>query len=308
MTKNKQQKQFLKTLLAAITSVSLLIGCASNEESSTVNSPTPTPATANSPTPTPETILVANLPEQPWTVPGWLAVGTKPQQEGIANYPFSPTNPEAEIAIFSEEWSEVASGTNFTVLTPEGVKQEVQFRGSGEEPYGCDSIPTPMATFTASQELPEGGFWLLPPSAADRSEALALEDVPLDRLPTNLLPPEKRISTEAQAWQAGDIVILLRKETDKEAKFTIFNNSEEIFSTQVKVLEMNGSYEEPLDLSLPYQPGIPQPIGVFTFNSGSQIAIALWRSSFEGHSFQIVTSNQGKMELFEAGYVYYCAF
>jgi len=73
-------------------------------------------------------------------------------------------------------------------------------------------------------------------------------------------------------------------------------------------LRIEGSYDEDIDLSVRYQPGIPQPIGVFQFDSSSQLAIALWYASFEGHHFEVVASKQGKMELFEAGYAYFCAF
>ncbi|MDY6805015.1 MAG: hypothetical protein SXA11_14585 [Cyanobacteriota bacterium] len=309
MIKNRP-RQPLNALLAAMTTLPLLIGCPSTGEPSTVNSPAPTnsPAPANSPTSTPERISAIDFPEQPFPIPGWFAVGTKPKPEGIAEYPFSPTNPDAEIAIFSDEWSEVPSGAALIALTAAGQKQEVQFRRSAEEPYGCDDIPTPMATFSASKPMSEGGFWLLPASAANSAKAIPLEDLPLDELPTNLLPPEKRQATEARAWQAGNSIILLAKETEKEAKLSIFNNSEEIFSTGVEVLGIEGSYDEPLDFSLPFQPGIPTPIGVFQFDSASQVAIALWHPSFEGHHFEVVASNQEKMELFNVRYVYYCAF
>jgi len=309
MTKNRQRQPF-GVLLTAMTTIPLLIGCPSTGDSPTPDSasPSPSPTVTNSPTPTPETPSASNLPEQPWSVPGWLALGTKPEREGTSDYPFSPINPEAEIAIFSEEWSAVPSDTALIALTPEGSKQEVQFRRSGEEPYGCDDLPTPMATFTNAQPLPEGGFWLLPASAADNAESVALEELPLDDLPTNLLAPEQRQATEARAWQAGNLIVLLAKQTDKQAQLTIANNSEEIFSTEVEVLEMEDVYEESLDLSGPSQPGIPQPIGVFQFDSGSQVAIALWYPSFEGHTFQVVAPTQGKMELFEAASVYYCGF
>lgn len=300
MTKNRQRQTF-GVLLAAITTIPLLIGCPSTGDSPTTNPDT------NSPSPPPETVS-NNLPQQPFPIPGWLALGTKPEKEGTSDYPFSPVNPEAEIAIFSEDWSAVPSGTTLIALMPEGTKQEVQFRGSGQEPYGCDDLPTPMATFTASQPLPEGGFWLLPASAADNAESVALEELPLSDIPNNLLPEEKRQPTEARAWQAGNLIVLLAKQTDKQAQLTIANNSEEIFTTEVEILEMEGVYEEPLDFSLPSQPGIPQPIGVFQFNSGSQVAIALWDPSFEGHHFQVVAPTQGKMELFQAASVYYCAF
>lgn len=298
MRKNRQT-QPLSVLLTAMTTMLVLIGCPSTDNPSIADSPSPT----EMPKPT-----QANLPQQPWTLPGWLAVGTKSQKEGMSDYPFSPTNPDAEIAIFSNEWSAVTPDTPLMALTPEGSKQVVKFRRSGEEPYGCDDLPTPMATFTASEEMPEGGFWLLPTASADAAQALPLEDLPLDSLPTDLLPPEKRLATEARAWQAGSLIILLAKQTDQKAQLTITNNSEEIFTTEVEVLRIEGSYEEALDLSLPYQPGIPQPIGVFQFDSGSQLAIALWNPSFEGHHFEVVASKQGKMELFEAGYAYFCAF
>lgn len=298
MTKNRD-KQPLRLHLAAVTALLLLIGCPSTGDSSRAGSPT------SPPTSKPDT---ANLPQTPWIVPGWFAVGTKPQRQATSEYSFSPINPEAEIAIFSDKWSAVPSDTTLIALTPQGAKQLVQFRRSGQEAYGCNDFPTPMATFTASQALPEGGFWLLPADGADNAGALPIQDLPLSDIPSNLLPPEKRQATEARAWQAGNLIVLLAKQTDKQAKLTITKNSEEIFSTEVEVLEMEGAYEEPLDFSRPSQVGIPQPIGVFQFNSGSQVAIALWHPSFEGHNFEVVAPARGKIELFKAAYAYYCAF
>lgn len=300
MTKHRKT-QPLRAIVAAMATVPLLIACPSGGDSPKNNSIT------NPPTPTTE-IPTNNLPQQPFPVPGWLAVGTKPQKEGRSDYPFSPTNPDAEIAIFSDEWSGVPSGTTLMALTPGGLKEEVKFRRSGQEPYGCDDLPTPMATFTAAQAMPEGGFWLLPAAKADRAKAIRLVELPLSRLPSNLLPPEKRQATAARAWQGGNLIILLAKQTDKKAKLSITNNSVEIFSSSVEVLGLEGSYDEPLDLSTRYQPGIPQAIGVFQFDSSSQQAIVLWYPSFEGHHFQVVAPKEGKMELFKAGYVYSCAF
>lgn len=302
MTK-KRQKQPLNAFLAAIATLPILISCASNGDSiSPTSSPSPTSPKISAPeSPT-------NLPQQPFSVPGWLAFGTKPQKEGIADYAFSPANPDAEIAIFSDQWSEVPSETTLIALTPTGLKQEVKFRRNAEEPYGCDDLPTPMATFTTSQAMPEGGFWLLPAVAADSAKAVALQELPLDGIPSNLLPPEKRQPNQARAWQAGSTIVLLTKETPKKAKLTIANDSEEIFNSEVAILAIEGAYEEDIDLSLNYQPGIPIPIGVFQLDSSSQLAIALWYPSFEGHHFQVVASTQGKIELLKAGYLYYCAF
>jgi hypothetical protein len=334
MRKNKQP---LTILLLTITTLSLLTGCPSTEDTPAANSSPKQEQTEESQTTDIEKRaaelaenpnisqrgaelmlemeLAKALPEEPWTMPGWLALGTKPQQQ--ANYPFSPTNSEAEIAIFSDEWSEVPTGAVLIALTPSGNKQQVQFQSSTNKPYGCDDIPTPMATFTAPQELPEGGFWVLPVEDADRVEGVALKDLSLDDIPADLLSPEKRQPTETKAWQAEDIIILLTKETNKETRLTVFNNSREIYSISDRIPT---GYQEAINLSLSSQPGIPQPLGVFKFRpvgmpiqmfgapSSPDIAITLWRPSLEGHNFEVLVLGSESTESFDAGSVYYCGF
>lgn len=334
----KNNIQPLRILLLTIATLSLLTGCSSGEDSPAANS-SPQQEQAEEPTTTAverraneligqpgvedrekaERIAKAEialaLPEEPSTAPGWLALGTKPQQQ--ANYPFSPTNSEAEIAIFSEDWSEVPTGAVLIALTPSGEKQQIQFKSSANKPYGCDDIPTPMATFTSAQDLPEGGFWVLPANDADRVKGFALKDLPLDEIPTDLISPEKRQPTEAKAWQAENIIILLTKETDKEARLTVFNNSQEIYSSTTQVPD---TYQKPLNLSLSAQPGITQPLGVFEFEPvgipiqmfgappSPDIAITLWIPSLEGHSFEVLVLGKETTETFDAGSVYYCGF
>lgn len=299
----KQNAQVLVAFLTVMLVFPVLTSC--NEQQDTATTETPA---AESPIPD-NTIVQepASLPQQPFSVPGWLAFATKPQKEGKSQLPFSPTNPEAQIAIFSDEWAQVEPGTTLVAVAPE-FKETVEFGRAQNEPYGCDDTPTPMATFSASQTIPEGAVWLLPQSQADAATALPIETLSLDRVPDTLLPLDKRVPIQAQAWKAGNYTILLQKTGDNQAKLTLANNAEEIFTTEATHSSIPGSYEEPLDFSTPFQPGIPKPVGAFQFQGSETPLIVLWKPSFEGHGFQVIAPKQGGVELVDVGSVYYCAF
>jgi hypothetical protein len=291
----KSKASILGVLLATLIVVPTLGGCTEQQEN--------TDTTADETT----AQVSENLPEQPFTVPGWLGFATKEQSEGASEYPFSPTNPEAEIAVFSDEWSEVESGTTLIALAP-GVKEDVTFRRSAQEPYGCDDTPTAMATFSAPQPLPEGAVWLLPPSQADAATAVSLEELPLDEVPETLLALDKRVPLSAKAWQAGEMTLLLERIGEDTVRLKIAQDSEEIYNTEAEILSMEAAYEEPVDLSAPFQPGIPQPVGAFQFSENAVPLIVLWTPSFEGHNFQVLVPSSGTLAPIDAAYVYYCAF
>ncbi|HIK12587.1 MAG TPA: hypothetical protein IGS52_20415 [Oscillatoriaceae cyanobacterium M33_DOE_052] len=252
-------------------------------------------------TPTP------GFPNQPLPVPGWVGFATKPSQEGAKPFPFSPVNAAAQIAIFFQDWSSVAVDTSLVAVAP-GYKQEVKFRSFGPEPYGCDDVPTPMATFTAATPPPPGPVWLVPPAAAAAVEAVPLVAASLPELPPKLLSADKRQPKLARAWKAGNTTIIVEKETDKKAKLSLAVNSEVVFTTEAEHGFIEGSYQEALDLSKSRQPGIPQPVGAFQFSNIPTPAIVLWRPSFDGHRFEVIASGPQGVQLFELAYAYYCAF
>ena len=247
------------------------------------------------------------LPNPPLPVPGWVGFATKPTKEATNPFPFSPVNTEAQIAIFFQDWSSVAVDTSLVAVAP-GYKQEVKFRHFGPEPYGCDDVPTPMATFTAPTPPPPGPVWLLPPAAAAEVEAVPVEAAQLPELPPKLLSAAKRQPKLARAWKAGNSTIIVEKETDKKAKLSLAVNSEVVFATEAEHGFIEGSYQEALDLSKPSQPGIPQPLGAFQFSSSPTPTIVLWRPGFEGHRFEVIAPGPQGVQLFELAFAYFCAF
>ena len=250
-----------------------------------------------------------DLPEQRFLdFPGWLGFGTKVQQNGPSEFPFSPTNREAQIAMFSEQWSLVDPGTPLVAIAP-GIREEVTLRRWQNEPYGCDNSPTPMATFNASQTFPEGAVWVLPPSQGDAATALPLETFPIDRIPEGVLRREPPDPMQIRAWEAGETIIVLEQTSENTAMLTVADNAgTALYTNPVEILSIPGSYEEPIDFSRPVQPGISAPIGAFQFQNNPVPLLVFWRPSFEGHSFEALVPRGDRLESIDVGSVYYCAF
>jgi hypothetical protein len=250
-----------------------------------------------------------DLPEQRFLeFPGWLGFGTKVQQDGVTKFPFSPTSGEAQIAMFSEQWSLVDPGTPLVAIAP-GIREEVTLRRWQNEPYGCNDSPTPMATFNASQTFPEGAVWVLPPSQGDTATALSLETLPIDRIPEGVLRRDPPDPMQIRAWEAGETIIVLEQTSENTALLTVADNAgTDLYTNPVEILSMPGAYEEPIDFSRPFQPGIPAPIGAFQFQNNAVPLLVFWRPSFEGHSFEALVPRSDRLESVDVGSVYYCAF
>ncbi|WP_044194496.1 hypothetical protein [Oscillatoria acuminata] len=250
-----------------------------------------------------------DLPEQRFLdFPGWLGFGTKVQQNGASEFAFSPTSGEAQIAMFSEQWSLVDPGTPVVAIAP-GIREEVTLRRWQNEPYGCDNSPTPMATFNASQTFPEGAVWVLPPSQGDAATALSLETLPIDRIPEGVLRRNPPDPMQIKAWEAGETIIVLEQTSDKTAMLTVADNAgTALYINPVEILSMPGAYEEAIDFSKRIQPGISAPIGAFQFQNNPVPLLVFWRPSFEGHSFEALVPRSDRLESIDVGSVYYCAF
>lgn len=250
-----------------------------------------------------------DLPEQRFLeFPGWLGFGTKVQQNGVSAFAFSPTSGEAQIAMFSEQWSLVDPGTPVVAIAP-GIREQVTLRRWQNEPYGCDNSPTPMATFNASQTFPEGAVWVLPPSQGDAATALPVETLPIERIPEEVLRKNPPDPLQIRAWEAGETIIVLEQTSEKSAMLTVADNAgTNLYTNPVEILSIPGSYEEPINFSQRSQPGIPAPIGAFQFQNNAVPLLVFWRPSFEGHSFEAIIPRGDRLEAVDLGSVYYCAF
>lgn len=290
----RNKPRLLLILLALAATLAALTGCFSEPEK-----PDPPPEKT-----TPEPVY---LPNQPLPVPGWLGFGTIPAKDMPRNFPWSPINSEGQVATFYQDWSEVEEGTPLLAIGP-GFQQEVRFLRWAEQPYGCEEIPTPMATFTSSTSVPEGPIWLLPPGAANTATGIPLEELSLDAVPESLLPEKKRQPTKALAWKAGETIILLEKKNEDKARLTVAVSEEPVFSAEAEHSILEGVYHEPVDFSIPFQPGIPKPVGVFKFGADSMPSIVLWRPSFEGNRFELLAQTPEGMQSVELDSIYFCAF
>ncbi|MEW6497564.1 MAG: hypothetical protein AB1589_34440 [Cyanobacteriota bacterium] len=246
----------------------------------------------------------ANLPAQTLPVPGWLGFTTVATQSK-PRFPWSPSHPNGQIVIFSEDWANVKPGTPLVAVAP-GFKQEVNFLRSSQEGYGCDSIPTAMASFSSQTRSPEGPVWILPPTAATNATAIPLTAPSLDSIPTNLLPANQR--NKAKAWKAGPATILLQKQGKYKAKLTVAMNNRAIYTQQVEKYDFgNPDLLEPVNFSQ-VEPGIPQPMGAFQLKAGQPPIIVLWRPGYEGNSFDLLVPEGNTAKRVEVGGMYFCGY
>lgn len=247
----------------------------------------------------------AKLPAQPFPVPGWLAFTTVPTQ-GKHQYYWSPSHRNAQLIIFSADWANVKPGTPLVALAPK-VKQEVTFLRSSEESYGCDNIPTAMASFSAKVKLPEGPVWVLPSSAATNASAISVLEQSLDKVPTSFLPTNQRRRGNARAWKAGPATIVLQKQGQKKVKLTLVMNNRVVYTRQAEKYSFGEAGKEPVDLFQP-EPGIPQPIGAFQLKANQAPVIVLWVPGYEGNSFELLVPQGNTMKDVEAGGMYFCGY
>lgn len=253
----------------------------------------------------------ANLPAQKLPVPGWLGFATVPANSKH-RFHWSPSHRDGEVVIFSEDWANVKPGTRLIALAQglksATIKQQITFLRSSQEPYGCDGVPTTMASFSSQTRLPEGPVWVLPPAAAINATISPIVELALDRVPTNLLPANQRQRSSARAWKAGSVTIVLQKQTKYKVKMTMALNNRVIYTQQAEKHAFgNQGNLELVNLSQS-EPGIPQPIGAFQLKVGQPPVVVLWLPSYEGNSFNILVTQGNSVKRFETEGIYFCGY
>ena len=247
-----------------------------------------------------------NLPTQKLPVPGWLGFATVPA-DSQHRFPWSPSHRDGQLVIFSDDWAKVKPGTRLVALAPK-FKQNVSFQRSAKEPYGCDGIPTTMASFSSQTRLIEGPVWILPSATATNATAVPVLEQSLARVPTSLLPANQRQSGNARAWIAGQSTILLQKQGQYKVKLTMAMNNRVVYTQQAEKYSFGEAGKEPVKLSLGFEPGIPQPIGAFQFKAGQPPVLVLWIPGYEGNSFDILAPQGNSVKRFEIQGMYFCAY
>jgi hypothetical protein len=257
----------------------------------------------------PQTVIAqasSGLPAQS-AMTGWLGFATRANSNGRF-LPLIPVNSSAQVAIFSDKWNQVKPGTPL-VGVGGGIKQQIKFRRSGEELFGCDSNKTTMATFTAAKRFAEGPVWVLPANAAKEAKSLTLQPLNLSQVPTTVLPANKRKPSEARAWKAGSATIVMQKQSKDQVRLSILMNSRVAYNTVEKKSYFDGASNQPVKFPrIDDTPGIPFPIGAFQANAKSAPIIVFWQPGYEGQGYRVVASVKGKMQIVDENYVYFCAF
>ncbi len=235
---------------------------------------------------------LTSLPDTQQPVAGWLGFVTAPQTGEQPNY-WSPSHPDAEVVMFSSDWSTVEPGTSLIALAPE-QNVEIRFNQVSDQPYGCDDIPTPMAGFSATQALPEGVVWVLEPQQAENATAIPLIEKP-------------KTDPNQRTWQGKDVSIQLIAKTDTTVELNVIKAGEIIDQQSINKIVVEGVNDRPIDLYAPYEIGIAQPIAAFQLNT-DQILMILWSPSLEGHQFKGLSVSAINVEKFDINFLYYCAF
>jgi hypothetical protein len=238
---------------------------------------------------------------------GWLGFATTANKNRTF-LPLLPVNADAQVALFSDAWDQVKPGTSLVGIAG-GIKQQVKFRRSQEEPFGCDSNKTKMATFTAAKRFPEGPVWLLPANLAKEAKSFTLQALNLSEVPTSILPVNKRKPSVARAWKAGGVIVVMQKQSKDQVRLSILINSRIAYNALEKKSYMQGGDPEPVEFpNFDGTPGIPFPIGAFQANPKSAPMIVFWQPGYEGQAYSVVASVKGKMQKVDEKAIYFCAF
>ncbi|MDZ8140404.1 MAG: hypothetical protein RM049_34795 [Nostoc sp. DedQUE04] len=102
----------------------------------------------------PQTLIAqANSTTPPQSaMTGWLGFATTANKNGVF-LPLLPVNADAQVALFSDAWDQVKPGTSLVGIA-EGIKQQVKFHRSQEEPFGCENKGLPKnKLFQEKQEI-----------------------------------------------------------------------------------------------------------------------------------------------------------
>ncbi|MBD0265527.1 MAG: hypothetical protein ICV78_23250 [Tolypothrix sp. Co-bin9] len=240
-------------------------------------------------------------------ITGWLGFTTTTNKNGRF-LPLMPVNADAQVALFSDAWDQVKPGTSLVGIAG-GIKQEVKFRRSGEELFGCDGNKTKMATFTVPKRFPEGPVWLLPGNVAKEAKSLTLQALHLSEVPTSILPVNKRKPSVARAWKAGGATLVMQKQSKDQVRLSILINSRIAYNAVEKKSYMQGGDPGPVKFpNFDRTPGIPFPIGAFQANAKSVPMIVFWQPGYEGQGYSVVASVKGKMQKVDENAIYFCAF
>jgi hypothetical protein len=238
---------------------------------------------------------------------GWLGFATTTNKNGTF-LRLLPVNADAQVALFSDAWDQVKPGTSLVGLAG-GIKQQVKFRRSQEEPFGCKNNKTKMATFTAAKRFAEGPVWLLPANLAKEAKSFTLQALNLSEVPTSVLPVNKRKPSVARAWKAGGATVVMQKQSKGQVRLSILINSRIAYNAVKEKLYFEGDNPEPVKFpNFDGTPGIPFPIGAFQANPKSAPMIVFWQPGYEGQAYSVLASVKGKMQEVDGSTIYFCGF
>jgi hypothetical protein len=243
------------------------------------------------------------VPIEPFLpLPGWLGfatvVGKKPTR-----FTWSPRHPKAQIVIPDQEqfWLKSSAGAKLIAIDSAG-STNMSFLNFSEQRYGCEGNTMGMAGFSGTRTFQEGPVWLLPGDSTAR-----VFSVPITEKSTG------KPQASVRSWKIGSYNLTLRKTDTYAVKLDTTFGSRTLLSEPLRVFDIAGAENQPVNLPKLFapgslQPGIPRPIAAFQMGFGAPLAIILWIPGFEGNDFQLLLAESTQAHRIDAAYFYSCAF
>ena len=242
------------------------------------------------------------------TVPGWLAFATAVRKDGEAfRYPWSPPSNGYQVVLFADDespWKAVPAGRQFVAVGRAGAAA-MQLSGFGRRPYGCDGNTAPMVSFTGPM-LQEEPVWLLP-NGTTGVEAVGIRaGTSADVLP--ILMAAGPASTALRVFVAGPVTLLQLPTGKTTVRTSVMVGGRTVLDMNSTKHYMEGAPQDPVDLKVEGEFGIPHPVGAFSFGPSSPFVVVLWTRGYEGSSFSVLRIDAAGARILEGPYLYYCAF
>jgi hypothetical protein len=225
---------------------------------------------------------------------------------GGNGYAWSASSTKGNVVVLGDAWSEGAGDTRLAGVSSVGV-MDLVLVGHGAEPYGCDDNTVPMTTFLTSENPPEGPVWVV-----TREDSAALAPLPLTPKTPADLPPALRTANlqdpkNARVVGVGSYLVVLEKVDAAKGTLTVVTGTTKLHEAPFQKHVMAGAPVAPLDVNVPGEVGVPQPIGAFRFGD-VVVAVILWVAGYEGNSFQVLRITGQEVESLDGPYLYLCAY
>jgi hypothetical protein len=236
----------------------------------------------------------------PAVLPGWLAFTPAPEDHKKLPH-WIPVDANVKLLIPGESTPELPAGQELLAVPVVGSAVPATVQGPSSIRYGCNTDPLDVLALDTATRLPPGVSWLLPAA------------LPAGWAPAGLPVVDGPIGRDRRGWTAGPLAFELVKRARFEATFMVRIGDKQVLSLPAKKHLMEGAGNEPLDLSLSWDIGMPAPVGVFRAAPGGPYLVVLLIHGYEGFSLgSLLVRDDGPAGVIETerlnASLYFCAF